>query len=155
MERDYHDEVRALEATMASERNVAVARLRAIREAWARAILGIDGAEDLVVGVRAVVTRGLAPARAAEGIEQLELAEAHQWEIGTWATGSGEGLSSMREVHALGIAQAWLWAARAGDDPTAAHKARALLSRAEADPNRVARHYQPQIQALQERLDLA
>ncbi len=151
-ERDFAAEVAVLEARMAQERAVAVARLRALHEAWARALLGVEDDGDLVRRVRAVVERGTEPRRAIDAIEQLLAAEKHQWEIGTWASGSGEGLSSMAEVRRLQIAQAWLWSALSSRDGDAADKARELLKGAVEDPNRVARRYSKQIQALYKRL---
>lgn len=103
-------------------------------------------------GVCAAVEGGISAARAAESIEQFRAAETYQWEIGTWSTGSGEGLSSMRAVRELQIAQAWLWAARAPDDPDAGTQARKLLDEAADDPNRVAVAYSARMRALHDRL---
>lgn len=152
MERNFPAEVAEIEARLSTERDVVVVRLRTVREAWARATLGVDQGENLVIAVRAAVLQGITSARAAEGLEQLAAAEAHQWEIGSWSSGAGEGLSSMREVRELQLAQAWLWAVRAQDDPHAVAKARELLRQVEEDPNRVAAQYSPQIRALYERL---
>lgn len=105
-ERDFAAEVAALELKLTQERDVAVARLRALHEAWARAQLNIQDAGRLIVKVRASVEHGIEPRCAAAAEEQLRAAERHQWEIGTWASGAGEGLSSMAEVIVDALARA-------------------------------------------------
>jgi hypothetical protein len=152
MKRDFDAEIAELEARLTLERDVAVSRLRAIHEAWARALLGIDDTGSLVTRVRAAVERGVDPRLAAKATGQLRAAENHQWEIGTWATGAGEGLSSMRAVRELQIAQAWLWAAQCPEESCARDQALELLEQAAADPNRVAAAYDRDIRALRERL---
>lgn len=72
--------------------------------------------------------------------------------IGTWATGSGEGLASMAEVRALQLAQAWLLASGPAPDADAAARARALLGAAESDPNRIAERHAAHMAALHRRL---
>ncbi|MFO0572039.1 MAG: hypothetical protein U0263_40830 [Polyangiaceae bacterium] len=86
---------------------------------------------------------------AAEAAGHLRAAEEWQWQIGTWSTGSGEGLASMAEVRSLQAARAWLCAA-VGD----AAGARALIAGVAGDPNRMGeRHAASPLQALRERLD--
>ena len=53
--RDFASETAALEKTMAGNRSDAVVRLRALNEAWARSLLGIEDSASLVPAVRAVV----------------------------------------------------------------------------------------------------
>jgi hypothetical protein len=152
MKRDFEAEVAELRAGLTRERDVAICRLRAVHEAWSRAVLGIDDDGALVPRVRAAVERGVEPRLASRAIEQLHAAEKHQWEIGTWATGAGEGLSSMREVRELQLARAWLEAALCPIDPRARDRALALLEQVAGDPNRVAAHCAGEIEALRERL---
>ncbi len=151
-ERDFAAEVAALEIRLTQERDVAVARLRTLHEAWARALLNIQDEDRLLVEVRASVEHGIEPRCAAAAEEQLRAAERHQWEIGTWASGAGEGLSSMAEVRELQIAQAWLWAAQSPERGDARDKARELLKQVEEDPNRIAARHGKNIQALYKRL---
>lgn len=150
--RDFAAELKGLEALLTQERAVAVARLRTLHEAWARALLGVDDASKLVTGVRASVERGIDPRLAAKAVEQLSAAETYQWELGTWSTGPGEGRTSMAEVRTLQIAQAWLWSTRSTEHEEATGKARALLKAASEDPNRSAAPHARQIQALYKRL---
>ena len=65
-QRSFADEARELEASLPRDRQVAVVRLRALHEAWARAILGLGPKEKLVPGVRVRVESGIAPDKAAE-----------------------------------------------------------------------------------------
>lgn len=145
----FADEARELEASLADNRQVAVARLRALHEAWARAILGLNPGEKLVSSVRAGVEAGIAPEKAAEASAHLADAETWQWEIGTWSSGAGEGLSSMFEVRALQLARAWLLSAQ---DPAAA---RALALEVQSDPNRIAARLDKHVSALLARLSRA
>ncbi len=151
-DRDFAAELKALESLLTQERTVAVARLRTLHEAWARALLGIDDASKLVTGARASVERGVDPRLAAEAVEQLRAAEVNQWEIGTWSTGPGEGRSSMAEVRTLQVAQAWLWSARSTEHEEATGRARALLKEASEDPNHMVARLARHIQALYKRL---
>jgi hypothetical protein len=147
-ERNFADEARELEATLTENRGVAVVRLRALHEDWARALLGLGSQDKLVSLVRASVESGLAPATAAEAASQLERAEKWQWEIGSWATGSGEGLASMFEVRTLQLARAWLLSANA----EGADAARSLALQVENDSNDIAARLRKHIQALLARL---
>lgn len=151
---DFEREAAALTDMLATARFEAVERLRVVEEAWARHILGmpadvrdgrfvLDG--ELVSKVRALVERGLDPTIARRAEPHLERAERCQWEIGTWATGSGEGLASMYEVRCLEIARAWLLAACG---PTFAGAARQIAQRAIDDPNRIAESQRPHVDAL-------
>jgi hypothetical protein len=152
--RDFAAEAAELEALKQTQRDVAVARLRQLHEAWARGRLGLPEEGELVSAVRAAVEAGVDPARAAAAIEQLELAEQHQWEIGTWATGAGEGLASMFEVRALQLARAWLWVTPP-PHPDSGHSeatARTLLAAVASDPNDIAGPLRPHIDALTARL---
>jgi len=145
-QRSFADEARELEASLPRDRQVAVVRLRALHEAWARAILGLGPKEKLVPGVRVRVESGIAPDKAAEASAQLARAEKWQWEIGTWSSGAGEGLSSMFEVRTLQLARAWL----SLGDPAAA---RALALEVQNDPNRIAARLEKHVHALHARLD--
>jgi hypothetical protein len=69
-------------------------------------------------------------------------AESHQWTIGTWSTGSGEGLASMGCVYELMLRRATCeerLAARALGTEADAHRraAQELLAKIAADPNGV------------------
>jgi hypothetical protein len=154
-EADFEAEAARLTAMLATSRFEAVERLRVVEEAWARHLLGLrvgarpDGGfeldGELVPSVRALVERGLDPALARRAEPHLERAERCQWEIGTWSTGSGEGLASMFEVRCLEIARAWLLAAHG---PAFASAARTIAERAAGDPNRVAESQRPHVEAL-------
>jgi len=118
-ERDFAAEAAAIEALSESEGDVAVA-----------------------------MEEGVAPEIAAEAIARLHTAEEPQWEIGTWATGSGEGLASMAQVRTLQAAQAWLWGARAADAPGAPDGVRELAAEVEADPNGMGARHAEDLHAL-------
>jgi len=150
VERDFTAEVAALEAQLTTQRDVAVARLRTAHEAWARSVLAIEAGGNLVAQVRVAVEHGVDTDRARDAIERLREATERQWEIGSWSSGSGEGLSSMFEVRSLQLAQAWLWSARSSTG--AADEARALLTEVRDDPNRIAERHAGHMQALAERL---
>ena len=147
--RDFAAEVAELERKLGSERQVAVVRLRAVREAWARALLGLNEEADSVAReVRAAVERGLDPACAKDAARHLAGAEKWQWEIGSWATGSGEGLSSMFKVRALQLADAWLLSVAIADDPDAAAEVRRLIEAVDGDPNDVAARLRKHLEEL-------
>jgi hypothetical protein len=153
MKRDFASEAAALETQLTTQRDVAVARLRVLYEAWARSLLGIEQDGDLVAQVRAAVERGIEAGPAADAIERLHASEQRQWEIGSWASGAGDGLSSMFEVRSLQLAQAWLWSTQASAD--AMGKARALLEQVREDPNRIAERHANHMHALDVRLKSA
>lgn len=151
---DFEGEAARLTELLATSRFEAVEKLRVVEEAWARHILGIpadvrdgrlalDG--ELVPKVRALVERGLDPVIARRAEPHLARAERCQWEIGTWATGSGEGLASMFEVRCLEIARAWLLAAHG---PAFAETARRIAQGAIEDPNRIAESQRAHVDAL-------
>lgn len=99
----------------------AVYRLRDIEERWFRRMLKLPPKQDVVIAVRGWTEKRLerisgwsrtkleTEARAAQ-MAEVHLAEAErwQWEIGTSATGAGEGLASMADVRSLQAARAWL-----------------------------------------------
>lgn len=116
---------------------VLVERLRTLHEAAARRWLGA-GPGDLIAEVCLAGERGQAAEALRQAVAHLAAAECAQWEIGTWASGAGEGLSSMREVRDLQLARAWLLAVDPEASDAALEEARTLLDTVEHDPNRVA-----------------
>lgn len=73
-------------------------------------------------------------------IDALAEAESLQWRIGTWATGSGEGLASMWHVYELMLSRARAeqrLASRTTGPESERHReaAEALIERVRADPN--------------------
>ncbi|MEZ4401430.1 MAG: hypothetical protein R3B06_15500 [Kofleriaceae bacterium] len=149
LEPDFAAEVARLEARLPTARFDAVPRLRQAREQWARARLGLPPAGELVGLVRAAVEEDAAPAHASEAAQHLAAAEAWQWEIGTWASGSGEGLASMYAVRTLQLAQAWLLAG------VAPARAGALLDQVEGDANQIVAPLAAHVAALRARLGAA
>lgn len=151
--------VAALHEELARDRAPAVERLRAREEEWARRVLGLapraraSGETRLVAGVRELVEAGVAAEVARRAERHLAAAEQWQWEIGTWATGAGEGLSSMFEVRSLQLARAWLLAAGAAEDASLVEQARQLARAVADDPNDVAAPHRKAIAALFKRLD--
>ncbi|MFN2168645.1 MAG: hypothetical protein ACK2U9_20620, partial [Anaerolineae bacterium] len=86
---------------------------------------------------------------AAEAERHLAQAEEWQWKIGSCATGAGEGLASMSQIHILKMARAWLHAAAAmagGERGGAA--ALALVTEVAADPNGLGKPHAKSIAAL-------
>jgi len=146
--KDFSARVTALEAKLSTERFDAVASLRMIEEEWARQILGLRLDGKLVADVRRLVERGLDPYLAEDAASHLERAEKWQWEIGTWSSGSGEGLASMFEVRCLQLARAWLFAAGVCRAPGLADEARKLAREVTGDPNRIAKSEQAHADAL-------
>jgi hypothetical protein len=156
MPSDLEAEVEALVQRLASDRASAVAGLRDVHERCARRVLGLSRRSPLVPDVRRLVEEGDVPSEhAREAAGHLAEAEARQWEIGTWSTGSGEGLASMYEVRTLQLARAWLLAACARSEPEAASRARALVLEVAADPNDIAAPHRHHVDALVRRLDAA
>lgn len=149
---DFAGTVAALTQELGVDRERAVCRLRSVEEAWARAALGVAAEGDLVALVRAAVERGVAGERAQDASSHLAEAERWQWEIGTWSTGSGEGLASMFAVRALQLARAWLLSAAAAAAAGAVAEARRLAAAVRDDPNDVAAAYRPAVEALLARL---
>lgn len=148
--RDFAAEVARVGAELERDRFAAVGRLRGLEEQWARSLLGIADGDALTESVRRWVERGPDVAVAAQAIAHLQEAERWQWEIGTWASGAGEGLSSMAEVRKLQAAQAWLRAATGDVD-----RARALIAEVEGDPNGMGRYEAESTNALKARLGSA
>lgn len=73
-------------------------------------------------------------------IDALSEAESLQWRIGTWATGSGEGLASMWHVYELMLGRARAeqrLAARTTGEESERHRAaaEALIERVRSDSN--------------------
>jgi len=150
--RDFASEHAVLLAALTANRTGAVVRLRALEEAWARSLAGLPAEGALVPQVRAAVERGIDPSLAASVADRLSAAEDRQWEIGTWSSGSGEGLASMFEVRTLQLARAWLLAAPAQTDPNARARALELADAVANDPNDVAARLAPEVAALRARL---
>jgi hypothetical protein len=149
---DFAEEVAALTRDLDVERTRAVARLRSVEEAWARASLGLAAEGDLVALVRRAVEHGVDVRRARDAITHLAEAEQWQWEIGTWSTGSGEGLASMFAVRSLQLARAWLLSACAAVEAHAAAEARRLAAEVRDDPNDVAERYRADVETLLARM---
>lgn len=145
--RDFATEVEQAQAELTRDRFRAVEKLRALEEQWARALLGLSADDDLGKQVRRWVEERLDATVAAHATAHLNAAEGWQWEIGTWSTGSGEGLASMAEVRRLQAAQAWLRAA-AGD----VARALSLIEQVEGDSNGMGRWEADSMRALRERL---
>ncbi len=151
-------EVARFTELLATERQRAVVNLRQLEERWARFAAGLPDEGDLVAAARTAVEGG-APSDPGEAIRHLAEAERWQWEIGSWATGSGEGLASMFQVRSLQLARAWLLStatdpdATATDpDATARAEAAKLLEEVANDPNRIADRHSDAIEALRSRL---
>jgi hypothetical protein len=128
-----------------------VEQLRALHEQLARVILGRT-VKRMVVAGRAAAEKAAPEETVKRAIAHLEEAERRQWDIGTWATGSGEGLASMLEVRNLQLAQAWLSSALAAGDPGARGAALRLADEVENDANDVAAGLSKSIAALRRRL---
>jgi hypothetical protein len=128
-----------------------VEQLRALHEQLARVILG-STEKRVVVAARAAAEKTLPVETVRRAIAHLAEAERRQSDIGTWATGAGEGLASMLEVRKLQLAQAWLWSALAAGDPTARDAALRLADEVANDPNDVAANLSKSIAALRKRL---
>lgn len=109
--KDFAAKITDFKSTMKSDEERSVGGLRGAYESWARMLLGIGDNVRLIANVRRIVEAGLDPELAAEVAEKFAGAEEWQWVIGSWATGSGEGLSSMFEVRTLQLARAWVLAA--------------------------------------------
>jgi hypothetical protein len=130
-------------------RCTAVERLRALHEAAARQALGRDDERDIARASRAAVEAGLDPVAARRAALHLGQAERWQWEMGSWASGAGEGLSSMASVRALQLGRAWLLSSIDDED------ARSLLAEVGAairqGPDFLARRLSRDLQALEGR----
>ncbi len=121
----------------------AVYHLRELEESWARHLLNLEATGDIASQVHTRLKSGVDPAAGSEALVHLEAAEGWQWRIGSYATGSGEGLASMGEVHALQMARAWLAAALflQSDDAAMRELANTLVLRVEQAHNRMGEKY--------------
>jgi hypothetical protein len=139
MARDFAAEVASLRGRLQDEdRWKAVYGLRGVEEAWARHLLGIGEQGDLAALVRKRTERGVDATAAREAEAHLAQAEDWQWQIGSWATGAGEGLASMSEVYELKMARAWLDVAlvqATGEGKARAQAALSLVAKVAKDPN--------------------
>jgi hypothetical protein len=88
--------------------------------------------------VRRAVECGVDAVRVEDAISHLAEAEKWQREIGTWATGSGEGLASMFAVRSLQLAKGWLLSAHTAAEPHAVAEAQRLAAAVRDDPNDLA-----------------
>lgn len=149
---NFEAEVEACRARLpGDERWKAVYSLRGIEEAWARCLLGLGESGRLATQVRDRVEAGVDARVAAQAEAHLAAAEGWQGEIGSWATGAGEGLNSMAEVHELNMARAWLAAAMAQAKRAPQRHARTaheLVASVEGDPNGQGRPHAKSIAAL-------
>lgn len=133
----------------------AVYHLRALEESWARHLLELEAAGDIASQMHTRVKREVDPTAGAEALAHLEAAEGWQWRIGSYATGSGEGLASMGEVHALQMARAWLAAAlfRQSHDVSMRDVASTLVTTVEGAHNRMGERYARAIRQLRALLE--
>jgi len=157
MPRDFPAEEQALRAELGSVRWQAVYGLRQLEEDWARHLLDIGQDEDLAKAMRKKAKTAIDLAAAEQAARHLAEAEQWQWEIGSYATGSGEGLRSMGEVRTLQVARAWLAAAlsRADERQSEAQStlARSLMTEVESDSNGMGKPYAALIRELRRWLD--
>jgi hypothetical protein len=124
--------------------------LRAVEEQWARHLLGIGAGDDLHRLVQGCVECGLELDVAEQALLHLREAERYQWQIGSTATGAGEGLMSMASVRQLQTAQAWLEASIAR---ARIARARKLAAEIGQDPNRSGAAYRKSLSALEALLE--
>lgn len=99
-------------------------KLRALHEAWARAILEVDAAAPLVTTVQRTVGNGVFVSRADAAAQQLN--EAVRWQ---WERGAVDDRASMNELRTLQLARAWLLVA----NPLTVAEARALATEVSRD----------------------
>lgn len=144
---DLAAEVERATAALERDRFNAVEQLRELEERWARSQLGLPLQGDLTQSVRQWVEGDPDAALAADAARHLAAAETWQREIGTWASGSGEGLASMAQLRMLKAARAWLLFV-AGD----LESARALIAQVEGDPNGQGSAQVESVRALERRL---
>ncbi|WP_157907062.1 MULTISPECIES: hypothetical protein [Sorangium] len=128
--------------------------LRSVEELWARHLVGVDaGADDLTREVQRRVRQGIERARLEQAIIHLGRAEEWQWQLGSCATGSGEGLASMAQVRMLQASRAWLHGGIAhhlGPEAEAASaEARRLISEVRADRNQMGRREEQALRDLE------
>lgn len=130
-----------------------VERLRVLHERAARLLLDIPLAAPLAVATRDAFEEGLPVVVARRAEEHLAAAERFQWEIGSWASGAGEGLASVREARELGLARGWLLVACAREAPELYPAARALADAVDEDLHDIARDLRPESARLRAVLD--
>lgn len=134
-----------LEANRIDDFMTKTERLRQTLELAARATVGATAGgprdDDLVPALRASLARDVSEADVRLADELLAEATTLQWQIGSWASGPGEGRYSMHLVRTLQLARAHLLAR---GDEAARDEARRLLAEAESDRSgldpKLARH---------------
>lgn len=105
-------------------REQVVAQLRALHEAWARAILEVDDVTPLTQATRAALARGVFVTQAEAASHQLDVAVRWQWK-----RGASEDRELMNELRALQLARAWLLLV----NPLTIAEARALATEVSRD----------------------
>jgi hypothetical protein len=94
--------------------------LRELESDWARSLVAAKADGGIRSAMRAAVKPKLDPAAALEAAAHLANAEKWQREIASHATGSGEGLAAMDQVHELQLARVWMLVAAANNAASAA-----------------------------------
>lgn len=152
MARDFEAEVKALRGRLQdAARWQAVVGLRSVEETWARHLLGVGEQGGIAALVRRRVAGGVDALAARQAEVHLAQAEDWQWQIGSWATGAGEGLAAMAQVYELKMARAWLNVALAsekGGGQPRASAALALVAEVAGDANGQGKPYAKSIAAL-------
>lgn len=120
-----------------------VAQLRALHEAWARAILEVDDVTPLVQATRASLTRGVFVTQAQAASHQLDVAVRWQWQ-----RGAVENEQLLNELRVMQLARAWLLLA----NPLSIAEARALATEVSRDA-RITDELRRDARALLEQLD--
>jgi hypothetical protein len=151
--RSFETDIAAAEARLASDRFAAVEALVGLHESAARAALDLSEQGSLARQVHGAAARGISTDAARRAEAHLAHAERYQWQIGTWATGSGEGLASMSAVRELQLARAWLLTVLPDADAHA--RSSALLAELDGDPNDSAARLAPERDALRASLRVA
>ncbi|HWO13714.1 MAG TPA: hypothetical protein VNN80_29630 [Polyangiaceae bacterium] len=149
-------QVAELSATLGTpEAGFALASLRVVEEDWARHALGVDMSGTLASQARRSVERGVPLDRLERALPHAKRAVQRQWDLGSFATGSGEGLAVMAEVRELQTALAWLHAGIARHDPVRARhaaEAQRLAREIREDSNGSGRSCERSLRALDELL---
>jgi hypothetical protein len=143
MAHDFAAEIGAARSRLDAEPFLAAQELRSLEEGWARQMLGVEGSGDIATVVRQRVKAALDPTIAGEVSAHLAEAEKWQAQIGSYATGAGEGLTSMGALRSLQMARAWIEAtlSRTTGYAASTKRALALASKIEGDANGLgARH---------------
>lgn len=128
-----------------------VEKLRSLHEQAARLAVGTE-AGDLLAQLCVTVEHGIAQENARRAIEHLGSAEDRQGELGSWASGSGEGLTSTRNVCELQLARAYLLSALIDAEPEALEQALALIRGVETAHNNVAADFTEHLKWLRAKL---